>query len=160
MRDLIRMAPVTLDQATISKLIVSPLTGTKTLGQLVALNPSSPDLPQGTQSGTPELSSYLDDQGSYEKSKKELASLTAATAVLNREFHGNYTKIGGSYNLPYTAINQDLLLYGFYISYLFLIIVLCMVAYKNTQSAKQTLYGFIGGLFLLFIITGILYRMA
>lgn len=140
-----------------NNLIVSPLSGQKTLAQLVSLNPSSPNLPQ---TETPELSTYLNDQGSYEKSQQELKSLTAATAVLNREFHGNWNKNNGTYNLPYTAINQDLLLFGFYISYLFLMIVLCMVAYKNTQSAKQTLYGFIGGIFLLFIITGILYRMA
>jgi hypothetical protein len=148
---------VTLTQQQMTNLIVSPPSGQKTLGQLVSFDPNSPNLPQ---TGTPELSTYLNDQGSYEKSLKELNSLKAATAVLNREFHGNWNKMSGSYNLPYTAINQDLLLFGFYITYLFLMIVLCMVAYKNTQSAKQTLYGFIGGIFLLFIITGILYRMA
>jgi hypothetical protein len=111
-----------------------------------------------TTSGLPAL---LDEQSSYKKTTQKINSLNAATAVLNREFHQNAVASGGiRYTAPMFGINQDILLLGFYFSYLFLVLVLCVTYYKQSGSWQQTLYGFLGSLFLLFVITGLLLRTA
>jgi hypothetical protein len=111
-----------------------------------------------TTSGLPTL---LDEQSSYEKTTQKINSLNAATAVLNREFHQNAVVSGGiGYTAPMFGINQDVLLLGFYFSYLFLVVILCITYYKQSGSWQQTLYGFLGSLFLLFVITGLLLRTA
>jgi len=107
------------------------------------------------------LATLLDEQSSHEKTTQQINSMTAATSVLNREFHQNAVLAGGiSYNAPAFGINQDILLMAFYLSYLFLVVILCVTHYKQTLSWQQTLYGFLGSLFLLFIITAILLRTA
>lgn len=107
-----------------------------------------------------ELNALVEEQGSYETIMTKIHQLRKNTATLNREFDERFKMTEGKYLLPFFGTNQDILLLGFYFSYLFLMIVMLTVYYKNTQSWQNTLYGAFGALFALMIITGLLFRLA
>ena len=58
------------------------------------------------------------------------------TATLNREFDERFKETEGLYKLPFFGTNQDILLLGFYFSYLFLMIVMLVVYYKIHSRGK------------------------
>ena len=66
----------------------------------------------------------------------------------------------GDYYAPFFGTNQDILLLGFYFSYIFLVAVALFSIYTNTQSIQRVIYGLLGSGFALLIITGILLRVA
>jgi len=107
-----------------------------------------------------ELNRLIEQQGSYEALMTKVHQLKKNTATLNREFDERFKETEGLYKLPFFGTNQDILLLGFYFSYLFLIIVMLVVYYKNTQSWQNTLYGAVGSIFALMIISGLLFRLA
>jgi len=107
-----------------------------------------------------ELNRLIEQQGSYEALMTKVHQLKKNTATLNREFDERFKETEGLYKLPFFGTNQDILLLGFYFSYLFLMIVMLVVYYKNTQSWQNTLYGAVGALFALMIISGLLFRLA
>ena len=107
-----------------------------------------------------ELNRLVEEQGSYEALMTKVHQLKKNTATLNREFDERFKETEGLYKLPCFGTNQDILLLGFYFSYLFLMIVMLVVYYKNTQSWQNTLYGAVGAVFALMIITGLLFRLA
>jgi len=107
-----------------------------------------------------ELNKLIEQQGSYEALMTKVHQLKKNTATLNREFDERFKETEGLYKLPFFGTNQDILLLGFYFSYLFLIIVMLVVYYKNTQSWQNTLYGAVGSIFALMIISGLLFRLA
>jgi hypothetical protein len=107
-----------------------------------------------------ELNRLVEEQGSYEALMTKVHQLKKNTATLNREFDERFKETEGLYKLPFFGTNQDILLLGFYFSYLFLMIVMLVVYYKNTQSWQNTLYGAVGALFALMIISGLLFRLA
>ena len=107
-----------------------------------------------------ELNRLVEEQGSYEALMTKVHQLKKNTATLNREFDERFKETEGLYKLPFFGTNQDILLLGFYFSYLFLIIVMLVVYYKNTQSWQNTLYGAVGSIFALMIISGLLFRLA
>jgi len=107
-----------------------------------------------------ELNKLIEQQGSYEALMTKVHQLKKNTATLNREFDERFKETEGLYKLPFFGTNQDILLLGFYFSYLFLMIVMLVVYYKNTQSWQNTLYGAVGSIFALMIISGLLFRLA
>jgi hypothetical protein len=107
-----------------------------------------------------ELNRLIEEQGSYEALMTKVHQLKKNTATLNREFDERFKETEGLYKLPFFGTNQDILLLGFYFSYLVLMIVMLVVYYKNTQSWQNTLYGAVGALFALMIISGLLFRLA
>jgi hypothetical protein len=107
-----------------------------------------------------ELNRLVEEQGSYEALMTKVHQLKKNTATLNREFDERFKETEGLYKLPFFGTNQDILLIGFYFSYLFLMVVMLVVYYKNTQSWQNTLYGALGALFALMIISGLLFRLA
>ena len=107
-----------------------------------------------------ELNRLIEQQGSYEALMTNVHQLKKNTATLNREFDERFKETEGRYKLPFFGTNQDILLLGFYFSYLVLMIVMLVVYYKNTQSWQNTLYGAVGSIFALMIITGLLFRLA
>jgi len=107
-----------------------------------------------------ELNRLVEEQGSYEALMTKVHQLKKNTATLNREFDERFKETEGLYKLPFFGTNQDILLLGFYVSYLFLMIVMLVVYYKNTQSWQNTLYGAVGSIFALMIISGLLFRLA
>jgi len=107
-----------------------------------------------------ELNKLIEQQGSYEALMTKVHQLKKNTATLNREFDERFRETEGLYKLPFFGTNQDILLLGFYFSYLFLMIVMLVVYYKNTQSWQNTLYGAVGSIFALMIISGLLFRLA
>jgi hypothetical protein len=107
-----------------------------------------------------ELNRLIEQQGSYEALMTKVHQLKKNTATLNREFDERFKETEGLYKLPFFGTNQDILLLGFYFSYLFLMVVMLVVYYKNTQSWQNTLYGALGALFALMIISGLLFRLA
>ena len=107
-----------------------------------------------------ELNRLIEQQGSYEALMTKVHQLKKNTATLNREFDERFKETEGLYKLPFFGTNQDILLLGFYFSYLFLMIVMLVVYYKNTQSWQNTLYGAVGSIFALMIISGLLFRLA
>jgi hypothetical protein len=107
-----------------------------------------------------ELNRLVEQQGSYEALMTKVHQLKKNTATLNREFDERFKETEGLYKLPFFGTNQDILLLGFYFSYLVLMIVMLVVYYKNTQSWQNTLYGAVGSIFALMIITGLLFRLA
>jgi hypothetical protein len=107
-----------------------------------------------------ELNRLVEKQGSYEALMTKVHQLKKNTATLNREFDERFKETEGLYKLPFFGTNQDILLIGFYFSYLFLMIVMLVVYYKNTQSWQNTLYGAVGSIFALMIISGLLFRLA
>ena len=107
-----------------------------------------------------ELNRLVEQQGSYEALMTKVHQLKKNTATLNREFDERFKETEGLYKLPFFGTNQDILLLGFYFSYLVLMIVMLVVYYKNTQSWQNTLYGAVGSIFALMIISGLLFRLA
>jgi len=107
-----------------------------------------------------ELNRLIEQQGSYEALMTKVHQLKKNTATLNRDFDERFKETEGLYKLPFFGTNQDILLIGFYFSYLFLMIVMLVVYYKNTQSWQNTLYGAVGSIFALMIISGLLFRLA
>ena len=107
-----------------------------------------------------ELNKLIEQQGSYEALMTKVHQLKKNTATLNRDFDERFKETEGLYKLPFFGTNQDILLIGFYFSYLFLMIVMLVVYYKNTQSWQNTLYGAVGSIFALMIISGLLFRLA
>lgn len=97
--------------------------------------------------------------GSYDDVQKKILTLDASTKTLNQEFQEQY-KTKGTYEYPIFGTNQDIILLGFYFSYVFLVVVALFSIYTHTQSIQQIVYGLIGSVFTLFIITGILLRVA
>jgi hypothetical protein len=107
-----------------------------------------------------ELNRLVEQQGSYEALMTKVHQLKKNTATLNREFDERFKETEGLYKLPFFGTNQDILLLGFYFSYLVLMIVMLIIYYKNTQSWQNTLYGAVGSIFALMIISGLLFRLA
>jgi len=74
-----------------------------------------------------ELNRLVEEQGSYEALMTKVHQLKKNTATLNREFDERFKETEGLYKLPFFGTNQDILLLGFYFSYLFLMIVMLVV---------------------------------
>lgn len=97
--------------------------------------------------------------GTYDDVQRKIVTLDASTKTYNQEFQEQYaTK--GNYEYPFLGTNQDKILLGFYFAYLFMVAVALFSIYANTQSIQHVLYGLLGSAFTLFIITGILLRVA
>lgn len=107
-----------------------------------------------------ELKTFLDTQGSLPEINKQIQQLTTATNTLNQEFNERHAMMGGTYQLPLFGTNQDIVLLGFYFSYIFLTIVSLFTIYKNTNSIQNVFYGFCLSAILLLILTGLLYKIA
>ena len=107
-----------------------------------------------------DLQNYLESQGSLPEYQKQIQGMKNATTTLNEEFNQRHTQLGGSYQLPLFGTNQDIVLLGFYFSYLFLTIVSLMTVYKNTQSIRNVMYGLCLCIIVLFIITGLMFQIA
>jgi len=109
---------------------------------------------------TSDFQTQFNKYGSSEDIKKEIASLKKNTDTLNREFDERYLSMGGTYKIPFFGTNQDILLIGFYLAYAFFSTVMLITYYKATLSWQNTLYGAMGCVFALLILTGILFRIA
>ncbi len=107
-----------------------------------------------------DLKNFLDSQGSLNSISSQIRSLTDATRTFNQEFNERHAMMGGTYQLPLFGTNQDIVLLGFYFSYIFLTLVSLFTVYKNTQSIQNVLYGFCLAGVLLLIITGLLFKIA
>ena len=107
-----------------------------------------------------DLKNYLESQGSLPEYNKQIQGMKNATNTLNEEFNQRHTNLGGTYQLPLFGTNQDIVLLGFYFSYAFLTFVSLLTVYKNTQSWRNVLYGLLLCIILLFIITGLLFKIA
>ena len=107
-----------------------------------------------------DLKNFLDTQGSLPSISTQIRSLTDATRTFNQEFNERHAMMGGTYQLPLFGTNQDVVLLGFYFSYIFLTLVSLFTVYKNTQSIQNVLYGFCLAGILLLIITGLLFKIA
>jgi hypothetical protein len=97
--------------------------------------------------------------GSYDDVQKKIVQLDASTKTLNQEFNDRHISMG-DYYAPMFGTNQDIIILGFYFSYIFLVGVALFSIYYNTQSIERVIYGLLGSGFALFIITGILLRVA
>ena len=111
-------------------------------------------------SASPGFNKLLESQGSIQETSKKINELNAARDVLNKEFDERYTATGGTYSLPLFGTNQDILLYGFLFSYVFLTLVVCITIYKNTGSFRNTLYALGVSGFAFLIIIGLLFQVA
>jgi hypothetical protein len=107
-----------------------------------------------------DLKNYLESQGSLPEYNKQIQGMKNATNTLNEEFNQRHTALGGTYQLPLFGTNQDIVLLGFYFSYAFLTVVTLITVYKNTQSLRPVIYGLCLCVILLFIITGLLFKIA
>jgi hypothetical protein len=107
-----------------------------------------------------DLKNYLESQGSLPDYQKQIQGMRNATNTLNEEFNQRHASLGGTYQLPLFGTNQDIVLLGFYFSFLFLTAVSLLTVYKNTQSIQNVLYGLCLCAILLLIITGLLFQIA
>ncbi len=107
-----------------------------------------------------DLKNYLESQGSLPEYNKQIQGMKNAINTLNEEFNQRHAGFGGTYQLPLFGTNQDIVLLGFYFSYAFLTVVSLLTVYKNTQSLQTVLYGLCVCVIVLFIITGLLFKIA
>ena len=92
----------------------------------------------------PELNTMLESQGKIYDYNKKINQMRSASSAFNKEFSERHEG-----NSPYSqskfAINQDILLIGFFISYAFLTFVGMVVIYKNTMSIQNAAYALVLG---------------
>ena len=106
-----------------------------------------------------DLLTILQKNGSFDDVQRKINTLDASTKTLNQEFKDQYAS-KGNYEYPFFGTNQDIILLGFYFSYIFMVVVALFNIFVNTQSIQRIVYGILGATFTLFIITGILLRVA
>jgi hypothetical protein len=107
-----------------------------------------------------DLKNYMESQGSLPDYQKQIQGMKNAIHTLNEEFNQRHASLGGTYQLPLFGTNQDIVLLGFYFSFLFLTAVSLLTVYKNTQSMQNVVYGICLCAILLLIITGLLFQIA
>jgi uncharacterized membrane protein YjjP (DUF1212 family) len=107
-----------------------------------------------------DLKNYLESQGSLPEYQKQIQGMKNATNTLNEEFNQRHAALGGTYQLPLFGTNQDIVLLGFYFSYAFLTFVSLLTVYKNTQSIQNVVYALCLCVILLFVITGLMFKIA
>lgn len=105
-----------------------------------------------------EINKLIESQGEIGSYEKKISSLRSAASVYNKEFDDRHN-MTAPYKMPMLATNQDILLLGFYFSYLFLTLVGLIILFKNTANIQNVVYGFIMSFFILLIITAILVRL-
>jgi hypothetical protein len=106
-----------------------------------------------------DLNTLLESQGKIADYNKKITQMRSATSAFDKEFGERHTATT-PFSLSNFAINQDILLLGFMMSYAFLTVVGLIVLYKNTQSIQNTAYGLFMSGILLLIIIAILLRAA
>lgn len=106
-----------------------------------------------------DIYNFLESQGHVQVYQQKIKELQSATSVYNKEFDERHNAIT-PYSMSKFAINQDILLLGFYFSYAFLTIISLIVVYKNAQSWPNVAYAFVMAVAILFVITAMVLRVA
>ena len=94
------------------------------------------------------------------KLNSDIDKMNASAKAHNEEFNSRYELNGGTYTQTIASTTQDLLLYLFYFTYLFLGILLSLYVYKNTLEPRNGLYVFVASLLVLAVVTGVIYKFA